>query len=81
MDDELANDVAESALSAILQALNVLMEVGVERHSISCSVALMNMDGIDVQVQISITPNKADWIEPDDTAVFNVFPFGNTTIN
>ena len=81
MEDELVNDIAESAINAMFQALEKLRELGVERHSASCSVAVMTMDGVDVQVQVMITPNKLDWLEGNETAVRKVFPFGDTTIN
>ena len=75
MEDELVNDMAESAISAMFQALEKLREIGIERHSAACSVAEMTMDGVDVQVQVMITPNKLDWLEGNETAVRKVFPF------
>ena len=81
MEDELVNDIAESAINAMLQALEKLRELGIERHSTACSVAVMTMDDVDVQVQVMVTPNKADWLEGNETAVRKVFPFGDTMIN
>ena len=81
MEDELVNDMAESAINAMFQALEKLREIGIERHSAACSVAVMTMDDVDVQVQVMITPNKLDWLEGNETAVRKVFPFGDTMIN
>ena len=81
MEDELVNDIAESAINAMFQALEKLRELGIERHSTSCSVAVMTMDDVDVQVQVMITPNKLDWLEENETAVRKVFPFGDTMVN
>lgn len=81
MEDELVNDIAESAIGAMFQALGKLREIGIERHSTACPVAEMTMDGVDVQVQVMITPNKADWLEENETAVRKVFPFGDIMIN
>ena len=81
MEDELEHDLAESAIGAMFQALEKLRELGIERHSTACPVAEMTMDGVDVQVQVMITPNKADWLEDGETAVRKVFPFGDTMIN
>ena len=81
MEDELVNDMAESAINAMFQALEKLREIGIERHSTACPVAVMTMDDVDVQVQVMITPNKADWLEGTETAVRKVFPFGDTMIN
>lgn len=81
MEEELVNDIAESALNAMFQALEKLRELGIERHSTACSVAMMTMDDVDVQVQVMITPNKLDWLEGNETAVRRVFPFGDTMIN
>lgn len=44
------NDIAESAINAMFQALEKLRELGIERHSTACSVAVMTMDDVDVQV-------------------------------
>ena len=81
MEDELVNDIAESAINAMFQALEKLRELGIERHSTACSVAVMTMDDVDVQVQVMITPNKADWLEGNETAVRKVFPFDDTMVN
>lgn len=81
MEDELVDDIAESAINAMFQALEKLRELGIERHSTACSVAVMTMDNVDVQVQVMITPNKADWLEGNETAVRKVFPFGDTMVN
>ena len=81
MEDELVNDIAESAIGAMFQALEKLREIGIERHSTACPVAEMTMDGVDVQVQVMITPNKLDWLEENEKAVRKVFPFGDTMIN
>ena len=51
MEDELVNDIAESAINAMFQALEKLRKLGIERHSTACSVAVMTMDGVDVQVK------------------------------
>ena len=81
MEDELVDDIAESAINAMFQALEKLRGLGIERHSTACSVAVMTMDDVDVQVQVMITPNKADWLDGNETAVRKVFPFGDTMIN
>ena len=81
MEDELVNDIAESAINAMFQALEKLRELGIERHSTACSVAVMTMDDVDVQVQVMVTSSKFDWIEAGETSVRKVLPFGDTMIN
>lgn len=81
MDEDMADEVAEAAFDAIVQALYILQQYGVKGYSSSCPVALMNLEGVDVQVQITVTPNKSDWIGEDNVFIESVFPYGDITMN
>jgi hypothetical protein len=81
MDEEMAEEVTEAAFEAIVQALYILQQYGVKGYMSTCPVALMNLEGVDVQVQITITPNKSDWIGEDNVFIDSVFHYGDLTVN
>lgn len=81
MDDKTADEITKAAFDAIVQALYILHQTGVKGHSSTCPVAYMKLDGVDVQVKITITPNKSDWVREDNVFIGRVFPYGDITIN